>query len=340
MATNGWFMGRFCCPNQALALGRGFVEQVRMNEPKLHHYVPRFYLRHFLDAEDQLWIYDKNTDKVFKTTPDRIAAETHFYRLPESLAGGNDPLSIEKALSHLESKASAVIARMALEAAHRTATEGVALSDEERALLSEFISAQHFRTLELRDLLLFLMEDTGIIEEGMDAQKRMALHVSVLSGSGLVEELADSIYHSIWIFAKNSTATPFITSDHPVCFKNADNRSWIKGIEPLENGRYIVFPISPTLILFCKEPGYWSGLQKFDLCISPVSLDNEMVDHENCGQAFMASRFLISCTNNFQHVRDFIPSIGTDMYAQQGQTNTEAVKRTANFNSKRRRRSK
>lgn len=311
-----------------------------MNEPKLHHYVPRFYLKHFLDADHQLWIYDKNTDKVFKTTPDRIAAETHFYRLPESLAGGNDPLSIEKALSTLESKASSIIARIVLEAGHRAATERVALSDNERALLSEFIAAQHFRTLELRDLMLFLMEDTGIIEDGMGVQERTALHFAVLSDSGLLEELADSIYHSIWILAKNSTATPFITSDHPVCFKNGDNRSWIKGIGPLENGRYLVFPISPSLILYCKESGYWSALRKFDLCISPVELDDGMVYHENCGQAFMASRFLISRTNHFQDVRDFIPSIGTDMYAQQGYTNTEEIKRTATFNSKRRLRSK
>jgi hypothetical protein len=311
-----------------------------MNEPKLHHYVPRFYLRHFLDAKQQLWIYDKSANKVFKTTPDRIAAETQFYRLPKSLAGGKDPLSIEKALSNLESKASIIIARIILEAGHLAAAEKVTLSDEERKLLSEFIATQHFRTLELRDLMLFLMEDTGIIEDDLGGEERAALFFTVLSDSGLLEEFADPIYQSIWILAKNGTATPFITSDHPICVKNGDNRSWIKGLGSLENGRYVVFPIAPSLILYCKESGHWSAIRNLDLCISPVELDDDMVHHENCGQAFMASRFLISCSDHFQEVRDFIPSIGTDMYAQEGSTNTEEIRRTETFNSKRRLRSK
>jgi hypothetical protein len=307
-----------------------------MNEPKLHHYVPRFYLRSFLDIKRQLWIYDKSTDRVFKTSPDRIAAETHFYRLPEPLTGASDPLQFEKALSNLESKTSNIFARLIIEAGHLAAAEKVSLSDEERKLLSEFIATQHFRTLELRDLILFLMEEAGIIEEDLGTQEGAALYFSVLSDSGLLEELASSIYHSIWIFAKNETATPFITSDHPVCVKNGDNRSWIKGIGALENGRYVVFPISPSLVLYCKDSGYWSALRKFDSCISPVKLDDGMVHHENCGQAFMASRFLISCSNDFEEVRDFIPSIGTDMYAQEGSANAEEIRRTATFNSRRR----
>jgi len=85
---------------------------VHINEPKLNHYVPRFYLNYFLDSKQKLWVYDKKVGRVFATAPDRIAAETHFYRLPGPLVDSVDPLAIEKALSDLKSRASAIIGRV------------------------------------------------------------------------------------------------------------------------------------------------------------------------------------------------------------------------------------
>jgi len=307
-----------------------------MTEPKLHHYVPQFYLKHFLDVKKQLWVYDKGTDKVFKTTPGNIAAEKQFYRLPDFVVGENDPLSIEKNLSRLEAKASGIIARIISEVATLAPMEKVTVSDEERIVLSEFLATQHFRTLELRDLMLYLIEDAGLIEDELDSEKKKAVHFGILSDSGFLEEFAESINKAIWIFANNNSGTPFITSDHPICVKSSNSKRWLKGIGALNDGSYIVFPISPTLILYCKEFNFWSNLQNFDLKISPVTLTSGMVHHENCGQAFMASRFLISCNSDFQEVRDFIPSIGTDTYAPEGFADSEEVKRTAFFNSKRR----
>jgi hypothetical protein len=310
-----------------------------MNEPKLHHYVPRFYLKHFLDKKQRLWVYDKNTDKVFKTTPNSIAAETQFYRIPETIVGENDPLSIEKAFSRLESKASDIIVRIITEINNLAVAEKATVSDEERIILSEFIAAQHFRTLEMRDLLLYLLEDTRLIKDNLSIEEKKVIQFEVLSDSGLVEEFTDSIHRAIWIFAKNENSTPFITSDHPICIKSGQNM-WIKGIFPLDSGSYLAFPISPSLILYCKEFSFWSQIQKYDLCVSPVKLNDDMVHHENCGQAFMASRFLISCSSDFREVRNFIPSIGTDIHAPEGFAGDEAVKRTAIFNSKRRSKSK
>lgn len=314
---------------------RFHLHQIRMNEPKLHHYGPRFYLKYFLDAKQRLWVYDKAIDKVFKTTPNKIAAETQFYRLPEFLVGKNDPLSVEKAFSSLESGASGIIVRILSEVSTLTVTGKVTVSDEERIILSEYIAAQHFRTLEMRDLVLYLLEDTRLIKGHLSSEEKKAIYFNVLSDSGLLEEFTDSIYKAIWIFAKNESSVPFITSDHPVCMKSSNNRSWIKGVGPLDKGSYLVFPISPTVVLYCKEFSFWSGIHKYDLCLSPVKLDDNMVHHENCGQAFMASRFLISCSSDFQEVRDFIPSIGTDMYAPDGFVDTEKINKSAMFNKRR-----
>ncbi len=46
-----------------------------------------------------------------------------------------------------------------------------------------------------------------------------------------------------------------------------------------------------------------------------MTMTPEMVESENSGQVFMASHFLVSPKNDFQHARAFAPTIGTDQYA-------------------------
>ena len=81
-----------------------------MNASKLHHYVPQFYLRRFLDREGRLWVWDKIKDETFATSPGRIAAETNFYFLSEFVQQGYDPLTMEKQFSDLEHHASIITA--------------------------------------------------------------------------------------------------------------------------------------------------------------------------------------------------------------------------------------
>ncbi len=105
-----------------------------------------------------------------------------------------------------------------------------------------------------------------------------------------------------------------------------------KGVGALDEGSYIVFPVTPGLILYCKEPKYWHQLKPLDLCVSPVKLYSDMVDHENSGQAFMSSRFLFSCKADFAEVSDFISTIGTQQFAVEGNDeDIAAVERTARY---------
>jgi len=302
-----------------------------MTEPKLHHYVPRFYLNYFLGSDGKLWIYDKETAKVFSAGPNRIAAESQFYRIPEAL-GGHDPLAIEKSLSELEGRASVVVARIVRDTSEISPGGRISISGEERVLISEYLSVQYFRTLELRELLLYLLKDSGILRDDLAAEQERAAEFKILAEAGFVEDLAKSIHEGIWIFAKNTSPAPFITSDHPICIQSSHNGMWVKGLGPLKDGQYLVFPMTPQLVLYCKEPRFWSKLEALDSCISPVVLDSDMVDHENTGQAFMASRFLVSCSSDFEKVRAFIPTIGTHMLATDtSPEGTEAVERAEKF---------
>lgn len=56
-------------------------------------------------------------------------------------------------------------------------------------------------------------------------------------------------------------------------------------------------------------------VEHLDACISPVEFTKGMVESENTGQVFMASKFVISCENDFDDARAFAKTIGTDEFA-------------------------
>lgn len=285
-----------------------------MTSPKLHHYVPRFYLKRFAVRNDRFWVWDKRTEKVFETTPYSVAAEKHFYGTPDLIGTKHDPLIIERQLSELEGNASRITSMWINSFDLLRPMDSFPVSLDERRQMSLFLSVQFLRTAEERDILALFAAERGYYESGMSLQEKNNLHLQMLSNSGLVETIAEWIDQSIWIIARNGTETPFWTSDNPVAFKRRDNRMWLKaGIMGL--GSYVAFPISPRYILYCKEPNYWAKLKKFDCCLSPVELTSEMVQHENAGQVFMATRFVISSAEDFSFATEFAKSIGTDVYA-------------------------
>lgn len=114
-------------------------------------------------------------------------------------------------------------------------------------------------------------------------------------------------------FALNSTDRPFLTSDNPVAFRTHNNRQWLR--LGFIGQTYTVYPLSPDVVMYCFDPKGPMGRSEFDRCLSPVVITEEMVESENSGQVFMANRFVISPTNEFNSAREFAATIGTDTYA-------------------------
>ncbi|GAG18379.1 unnamed protein product, partial [marine sediment metagenome] len=191
----------------------------------------------------------------------------------------------------------------------------VELTSDEKWVMATFLSVQFLRTAEQRDILALFSEQHGLYKSGVSPDEKINLHAYMLCSGGLVEDIAERIDKSIWIFARNATDIPFWTSDNPVSFKTGDNRMWLKGPGIMSIGSYVVFPVTPRYVLYCKEPTYWAELKPFDCCISPVTLTPEMVEHENSGQVFMATRFVISPNDDFTFAEEFVDTIGTDIYA-------------------------
>lgn len=307
-----------------------------MCAPKLHHYVPRFHLARFANERGHVCTFDKVTGKVFAAGPRALAAERQFYTLPEFTGTDVDTLFLEKQFAHLEGEVcnitrcwlrqlerfsvadgsadkelidSPADLKLALEAAPK-----VEIPDVNRQIMSEFIALQFFRTADARELLKLSAEVSGVYKDGVNDDEARSLHAMMLcklaDGDGIVSDFAQRIRQSVWMFARNSSQVPFHTSDTPVLLKTGDNRKWLKGPGIFQEGTYVVYAITPMLVLYCKEQTYWKALEPFDCCMSPVKISGDMAKHENSGHAGMSARFVFSSRYDFDAAKAFIADPG------------------------------
>lgn len=284
-----------------------------MTDPKLHHYVPRFHLRRFADADGRLWAWDKQTGRIFKTSPTGVAAETQFYRLTQYEADGHDALTMEKQLSEMESEVSLITDQWLAWLSQMNPLDKIPIPRMNRWVVARYLAVQMLRTLNTRELLSAIVE----LDRDMPVDDREAreLHTEFIWDARIVERFAARFRRSVWVFARNESATPFVTSDNPVAFRSPDNRQWLRSLV-LVPGAYLVFAMSPRVVLYCHpRVGPFRKLGKYADCLSPIRLDDSMVESENSGQVFMASRFVLSSRANFEAERAFAPTIGTDIYA-------------------------
>lgn len=285
-----------------------------MTDPRRHHYVPQFHQRRFTGADGRLWVWDKSADRVFQTTPGSIAVEADFYRLHELEKRGRDPFIMEKRLSGMEGQMSLITEHWLGWLRTVAPGERIEIPPPNRDIVSRFMAVQFLRTADTRDVL-GAIQATYHPDKLLSKEERTGLHTELMWELAIVDLIAGHIREAIWIFARNTTSTPFTTSDNPVAFRTKDNAMWLK-VGFVAEGTYAVYPLAPDIVMFCHEREYWKKIAQLDGCLSPFSLTDEMVQSENSGQVFMASRFVISPINDFAFAREFAKTIGTDTYAR------------------------
>ena len=285
-----------------------------MTDPRRHHYVPQFYQRRFAGADGRLWVWDKAADRVFQTTPGSIAVESDFYRLHEFERLGRDPFIMEKQLSEMDGQMSLITEQWLGWLRAIEPRQSIEIPPPNRNIVSRFMAVQFLRTADTRDILSAI-HAADHPNTPLSKEKRTGLHTELIWDLAIVDRMAEHIKKAIWIFARNTTSTPFVTSDNPVAFRTKDNAMWLK-VGFLAEGTYAVYPLAPDIVMFCHEREHWNKIAQFDGCLSPFSLTDEMVQSENSGQVFMASRFVISPLDDFAFARDFAKTIGTDTYAR------------------------
>jgi hypothetical protein len=222
---------------------------------------------------------------------------------------------MEKQFSHLEGEVAQITGQWLEWLPQLGPGEKLTIPDANRELVSLNIALQFLRTADAREILTAFVEE---YEKGnpLSVEKKQPLHTDMLWREDVFRRLAIRIRNATWLFARNTTATPFITSDNPVAFRTGDNTMWLKaGL--YTSGTYSVFPLAPDVAMYCypEEPP-WEEATRFNGCISPFIFTEEMVENENTGQVFMASRFVISSRNSFDREREFAKTIGTGVYAR------------------------
>jgi hypothetical protein len=285
-----------------------------MNNPRRHHYVPQFHQKRFADSGGRFWVWDKITDRIFQSTQGSIAVESDFYRLHEFEKQGRDPFVMEKQLSDMEGQMSLITEQWLGWLRNIEPGDQIPIPKPNREVVSRFMAVQFLRTADTRDILC-AMHDEEHPDKPLSAEERTKLHTELIWDLDTVERIANHIREAIWVFARNGTSTPFITSDNPVAFRTKDNAMWLK-VGFVTEGSYAVYPLSPDMVMFCHEREYWKAVEKLDGCLSPFQLTDEMVESENTGQIFMASRFVISSINDFESLKEFAKTIGTETYAR------------------------
>jgi Protein of unknown function (DUF4238) len=283
-----------------------------MNDPKLHHYVPQFYLRRFRDASQRLWVWDRDNDRIFQSTPRSIAAENSFYHLDLYAKQGHDPLAMEKQFAFLEGEVAQITDQWLGWIRDGELGMKIPIPEPNRRLVSLFLGLQFLRTADTRDILATLSSAEGV---EMSESERRILHTETLWDERIVDDFTERINSGVWMFGRNRTDVPFITSDNPVAFRAGDNSMWLKA-QFFGNGAYVVYPLAPDIVMYCHpREAPWLGIEQFDCAISPVAFNAELVESENTAPVFMASQFVVSSVGDFSRAREFAQTIGTNTYA-------------------------
>jgi len=232
------------------------------------HYVPRLYLRGFIDPSSQvypdpyLWVVDLQDKTVRKRSPDNVAKITGFYNWEKV---DNLP-AIEKMYGEIENRTAPIISKL-----REYERNGIQLTLDEKYILSYFLGIQLTRDPRFRgnfsDKLTVTATDTtrDRLEELIDEVKfkehfgsrdkeeiRAAIGETfvipeldvVLSGTLLLApELAKNIFLMEWLFL--IPETNFLTTDQPAALFTKDGK-------PPTNFKSEVtmyFPVSPSLLL-------------------------------------------------------------------------------------------
>jgi hypothetical protein len=227
---------------------------------EVQHYVPQVLLR--LHANDpsakkgsqQVWCFDKQTDKVFPANIKGVLSGTRFYEVEVD----GQTLSLEEPLSEIEGMLSPILARLVSD------QKLAALTKEDSFTIASFCAVQLLRTQGFRDRIKDLNE--GVAE----ALRERGINPSEVSNFKMLSEeeikafsmdmLAEAprkygphFLSKYWHLIGSTPDDPFHIGDHPVVLDN-DVRSGPGSLGLASPGVTIYLSLSPTLCLAMTDP--------------------------------------------------------------------------------------
>ncbi|MCX5826175.1 MAG: DUF4238 domain-containing protein [Deltaproteobacteria bacterium] len=193
-----------------------------MGHSKKHHYVPQFILRNFAtEGRTRLYVFDKQTDRVFPANVADVAAENRLYEF--SL--GDLTATIEPSLADFESKAASVLREVlgSNNLAGLTLYQRILLSGLVAQLLvrsPQQRSAMRHLTAELRQRISAMGTDPDLVPQlkvfDDNEEKLFTAH----SLPNLMKQFIPVIAEKAWILHSVPEDETLYISDNPVAMHN------------------------------------------------------------------------------------------------------------------------
>jgi len=272
-------------------------------KPKLHHYVPRFYLRQFSKEttnNPKIFCFDKKTQKKFPVGISNIGGEQNFYDFKGKLV-------VEKFFSQLESEFATPYRKLL------TAENISALSTDEQLLICYLIASQHLRTRSFRNVIkqssefvlnqqkkiISKIDDPTIVKLSSYIQEEPAKNFQLTLLIRSLSGFAHLLFEMKWSLFINNTSTPFWSSDNPLAYSNPFEYNKFDGLGIERIGSQSIFPLSSKLALAIVDPLTYFGHPSTLTVGTP-----EGITYFNQLQVVNAERYIFSPTDDFSLVED------------------------------------
>lgn len=281
------------------------------------HYVPQCYLKHFASNKDknQIYVYDKTTQKSFQTNIKNVASKKNFYDLIEPEIKNNNQ-DIETFFSEVETDYNSVIGNIL-----RRVENKRSITQNMKGSMSLFITFQILRTESQRKYYGELIEKitktnietTNKLSEAeknkldeleIDKEFEKEQHIELLFDLDILRTSTEILDKHIWIIGINATSTPLYTSDNPVVRKS-HKKDKIHSYSAFgSEGIEIAFPLTPGYVLVLKEMRYFHNLKNMDK--KSINLTANEVKYYNDMQIIQCERQIFSPLNKFSQVKNTI----------------------------------
>jgi Protein of unknown function (DUF4238) len=302
-----------------------------MTESLTHqHYVPQFLLRNFGSGRsNQIYVFEKSTQKTFKTSVRNIASVRGFYDF--DIAG--EARSVDPLLQLLEDATKEIIKQIV------QARSLQKISPDERQTLALFVSAQMLRTDaqrrrykdlndKIQDAIVKMGGDPNDVDGFQVSNEEESRAQTIAMLPQLARDFAPHFLSKSWLLYTTSHKHAFYISDSPVVMHNTVNQNPYRGTLGLAvPGIEIYLPLSGTLCLgfLCptiesmirdgedraKRLGAPISFQKWTKAFDgdeTLALDPDNVTHHNSLQVINGERYVFSSNGDFALVHEMLRS--------------------------------
>lgn len=255
-----------------------------MPKPK-HHYVPQFYLTGF-ETQGQLTVLNKETNKIFRSSTQKICAESDFFTITglelinkEKLINIDikdlNPNLLEDQLSKYESKVSPI--------------------------LRKIIKQCSFSEIDINDICFLLNWITWIYSANPHTKQIFQQKYPALSNAYIGKFMSSYEKNLPFFLARTwgimKMDQPLFTGDYPVCIINKKDRTLVASSD-LANSP-IFFPISTTLLLIGKP----NSNRKFNVVMETKLADKNFVKFANKVMFTNSNQIIAKDKNHIERFR-------------------------------------